>query len=342
VTAWRGCAVELELTLAICINCGARKFGALVPCKECGAVPRTVAEKAKSLTLSDHNFPPAELRKMSEMLKTGGRVPYSPVGLAACAHQIVAQDYYWQNVVADSSGEILPCMQCGQAFQTLTDGVLCPACEGEESRPIPFCPKCVAIHEPGKRFCSKCGNAIALSNLRPGSLALSLMLGVERVSEPTLPVKGFDGVAEALARLTSEESVNRTEEMKWLAIHSTSVLLRENATSARSVGMEIYQHLADLYVRSLAFREIEDEAARRWATEVIVRLDEYDKALGDFVSNPEFGSGGNWMLALAVDACEHCYPGVDEGIAALQLTLEIGFFMKVQRDVLKSAIARRG
>lgn len=62
------------MTVAICIVCREQKFGAFVLCLECGFEPTDLADKAKSLALSDHNFPATELEKLSRSLKSGETV----------------------------------------------------------------------------------------------------------------------------------------------------------------------------------------------------------------------------------------------------------------------------
>lgn len=69
------------MTVAICLNCGARKFGALVPCMACGFEPKDEEEKAKSVLLSDHNLSAADLGNVSERIKSGQRVNFDPASV---------------------------------------------------------------------------------------------------------------------------------------------------------------------------------------------------------------------------------------------------------------------
>ena len=61
--------------MAVCIRCGAQKFGAFRPCVRCGFVPETVVDKAKSIMLSDHHFPPEHLDKFKSTIEAGGQIP---------------------------------------------------------------------------------------------------------------------------------------------------------------------------------------------------------------------------------------------------------------------------
>lgn len=59
------------MTLAICLKCGETKFGAIVPCDQCGFQPRTDKELAYSMALSDHHQKPDILRNLGQSLKSG-------------------------------------------------------------------------------------------------------------------------------------------------------------------------------------------------------------------------------------------------------------------------------
>lgn len=54
------------MTHAICVRCGAMKFGCLVPCKACGQVARTARQMAYSYLLSEHFFDASQLREWSK------------------------------------------------------------------------------------------------------------------------------------------------------------------------------------------------------------------------------------------------------------------------------------
>jgi hypothetical protein len=50
------------VTIAICVQCGATKFGALTPCKECAYMPATERDVIYSMALSDHYMDAAKLQ----------------------------------------------------------------------------------------------------------------------------------------------------------------------------------------------------------------------------------------------------------------------------------------
>ena len=106
------------MTIALCTKCGAKKFGAFSPCKECGFVPTSYEERAKSVMLSDHHHTRAELDEIGESIKAGTPVVYdsSEVARQALLLQLI-----------ESNPDALQCEECGQDLDSLDDG-LCPNC----------------------------------------------------------------------------------------------------------------------------------------------------------------------------------------------------------------------
>jgi len=49
------------MTMATCFNCGEIKFGAFVPCKHCGELPKEDDDWILSLAMTDHYFDLNEL-----------------------------------------------------------------------------------------------------------------------------------------------------------------------------------------------------------------------------------------------------------------------------------------
>jgi hypothetical protein len=54
------------VTAALCVKCGAEKFGSFTPCSKCGFFPETEDDFVYSLVLSDHYF---SLNTLSEIGK---------------------------------------------------------------------------------------------------------------------------------------------------------------------------------------------------------------------------------------------------------------------------------
>lgn len=111
------------MTIALCTKCGAKKFGAFSPCKECGFVPTSYEERAKSVMLSDHHHTHTELDEIAKSIKAGKPVQFDPAAVARNA--LVLE-------LMESNPEALQCEECGEDLDSLDDG-LCPNCRARSS-----------------------------------------------------------------------------------------------------------------------------------------------------------------------------------------------------------------
>jgi hypothetical protein len=66
------------MTIAVCFQCGALKFGAFCPCGECAAAPKTEDELALSLAMTDHYFEKHVLDQMGAAIRDGDPPHLSP------------------------------------------------------------------------------------------------------------------------------------------------------------------------------------------------------------------------------------------------------------------------
>ena len=66
------------MTVAICIKCGAFKFGAWCPCEKCGAWPETEDDYVASFVLTDHFNDMAELEKVGAQIASGSKIHVEP------------------------------------------------------------------------------------------------------------------------------------------------------------------------------------------------------------------------------------------------------------------------
>ena len=64
------------MTVAVCIECGAIKHGALNPCTECNFVPDDNEAKARSMIVTDHFLSRSDLDGTSERIRSGQPVTY--------------------------------------------------------------------------------------------------------------------------------------------------------------------------------------------------------------------------------------------------------------------------
>lgn len=66
------------MTIALCFNCGSKKFGSYNRCDACDMIPGTDDDFAWSLGFSDHYLPVEVLDMTSRHMLAGGRRPPVP------------------------------------------------------------------------------------------------------------------------------------------------------------------------------------------------------------------------------------------------------------------------
>jgi hypothetical protein len=66
------------MTAAVCLKCGAMKFGAFNPCPSCRFVPKETDDLARHLLASDHYFKKANLEAMGAHIKAGKPIHFHP------------------------------------------------------------------------------------------------------------------------------------------------------------------------------------------------------------------------------------------------------------------------
>lgn len=110
------------MTIAICTECGTRKFGAFSPCDHCGFTPDSSTEKAKSVLLSDHHYTPFELDIIGKSIRSGKPIPYDPV-------EVAENERILDRLEADP--EAFQCAVCGEDLDSFDD-TLCPSCRSSK------------------------------------------------------------------------------------------------------------------------------------------------------------------------------------------------------------------
>jgi hypothetical protein len=156
---------------------------------------------------------------------------------------------------------------------------------------------------------------------------MSLLQGVDRLMDSRT-------LATAELALYADELINAWEEMRWLTIYATSIILRENVFNDFSAGMCIYKDMAYLYSISLAFRAIEVDQSNRWGDECVKRFAQYDNIVRAYTDDAEHDPN-KWHIRLAAAAEKNCYHRIKEGAAVLDLVTEIEHFFRTQRDLLR-------
>jgi len=64
------------MTVAVCIECGSIKHGALNPCTKCNFTPSDSEAKARSMIVTDHFLSRSDLDGIAERIRTGQLVTY--------------------------------------------------------------------------------------------------------------------------------------------------------------------------------------------------------------------------------------------------------------------------
>jgi len=100
------------------MRCGAKKFGALNLCKQCGYSPDTNADRAQSILLSDHHHTQAELVKLGEAIRAGRKVHFD---------QESVEKYLRAMEIMDEEANGLECALCGEEVDSPGD-YLCGVC----------------------------------------------------------------------------------------------------------------------------------------------------------------------------------------------------------------------
>ena len=76
------------MTKAVCLHCGAEKFGAFVPCRECDFLPGSSDEQARALLLTSHYLTPEQLKEASTAISSGRDLKLPPDVVAQVTESI--------------------------------------------------------------------------------------------------------------------------------------------------------------------------------------------------------------------------------------------------------------
>lgn len=63
---------------AVCLSCGASKWGSLTPCRECGVRPETVEDQARALLASEEELDDSALQALAEQVQAGEVPTFDP------------------------------------------------------------------------------------------------------------------------------------------------------------------------------------------------------------------------------------------------------------------------
>ena len=318
------------MTVAVCIVCGAYKFGAFVPCKECGFEPTDLADKARSILLSEHNFPKEELDKFSTALRSHQTIPIDSITLAVVARPIAQEDYYWKNL--DDLKGTLPCMQCGTEFRPDDDEVFCLLCRGHAEEPLSLCARCSLVFDGDAEYCQQCGAKLQTNtSISVKSLADDVGIGVGRTMENKDILAGSNFLGGVQVLLSGEQKQSTNRELKVFGLFCGLLVLPKSVPSA-SLRDRIQQELAGLYSETYRLRGADAKKTNAIRDLCLHRWHEYGAAMA---GNPK-----QWDLFLANEATKHCF-GIEKYMSAVtDMMVFIGYIIKVLQNCVSGSIKR--
>lgn len=323
------------MTLAICMFCGTEKFGAFVPCNKCGQVPTTILDRAKSLMLSAHNFPPDELGKFSRTIESGMDVPYDPVTLAICAEPIAEEEYYWRNIT--DTGR-LHCMRCQNEFAPEDEQVFCSRCRSEIEREFRVCVSCLIIYDDEARFCQKCGTALSTRGaIKCKEIARDVAFSVRRLYQMQSAINKSNFLGPIHRELSPENRATAEAELERIAFYSAILALRQLSPSEATVLAVVTQAL-EIYRQSFLLQGATPVVAEELIKRFVKRFSEYDAAFASAKTDLP-NSSERWLLFVAGNAVENCYRLEKRDLGTtMDMVLFIGYFVKMLTDTTKSLL----
>jgi hypothetical protein len=229
------------------------------------------------------------------------------------------------------------CMLCGIASDASTAGPFCQSCWKRSNETIRYCPKCLKMFGGGFEHCSQCGGNVVESDSRPISVALGLMLGVDRFAEPTSTLNcrsALDGLG-VKANDPSRWQLN--EEIRWSGMFCTSVILRQRSAPACPDPAGIYRIMEDLYRRNLEERRIEADLMNLFVQEYDATAEFYREALTGCLNETQT-EDINCLTPLVKATGTMWFPAIKDAKLDLAVALDLGFMLRVQGQILDKAI----
>jgi hypothetical protein len=318
--------------------CGAEKFGAFTPCSECQRVPTTIEDRAKSLMLSDHNFPPEQLHRFTLVIESGADLPWDPVALAISAELIAEHDYYRENITA--SGRLC-CMHCKKEFTPEDEQVLCSGCRSERDPEFKVCRSCPAMFEHETQFCPKCGIALsALNTIHARKIAHELILSVRRLCKEQSVLSEYKLLGSIHRKLSPGDRASADSELEKVALYVAMIALRPYAPFSTKVHGVVTAHAFRAYRRSFLLRGANTAVAAALEERYLKRFLEYDREFALGLSEPP-ESSVRWMLFVADAAMKNCYrPEKKDWESTKEMVRLIAFFVTAFTETLVSLLQR--
>ncbi len=221
-------------------------------------------------------------------------------------------------------------MKCRTSFKAELEEALCPRCRFEVEEQLSACPLCILVYESTVIDCQKCGALLSSQErLTPKNFGTSMALFVRRA----ISANSFLGESQYLvdfrAKLSDKGRVASDLEVEILAMY-TAMLTLSKFVPSKALIVRCVREMVELYRKSFILRGADSQAADATANLYAKRFDEYDRALA---VNQE-----RWMFFLANEATKNCY-GVERHLGAtVEMSIAIGYFVKVCEGALRSTI----
>jgi hypothetical protein len=290
---------------------------------------------AKSVMLSEHNFPPEDLADFGRTIRSGMDVPYDFVMLAICAEPIAEMRHYWENIT--DAGR-LQCMHCGKEFTPEDEQAFCNGCRPEIERKFRVCARCPMIYEDGTQFCQKCGAALSATGaIKANEIAKDVAFSVRQFYRKQSAIDKSNFLGPIHRELPPEKRATAEAELEKVAFYSAVLTLRKLSPSDATVFAIIARAL-EVYRQSFLLQGATPVVAAELVKRYLKRFSEYDGAIARAKSE----SCEHWILFVAPDALKNCY-GVETthlGIIT-DMAIFIGYFVMVLTDTTASLLRRR-
>jgi hypothetical protein len=118
------------------------------------------------------------------------------------------------------------------------------------------------------------------------------------------------------------------------SLHQLVELLRIERLRAVAIAVAITRKALELYRQSFVLVSLNSAAANGLAHRYLERFDQYDAACA---REPE-----RWMFCLSIEATKNCY-FLDKHLGAvMDMTLLIGYFIKVLSGVIEASLLECG
>lgn len=317
------------MTVAICISCGATKFGAWVGCHNCGFQPDNPIDKAKSLLLTDHYLEPSGLNSVSALIRHKADPPLlHSLNLAKLIGDMAEEDY----VSSYLNGTTLPCMECGIGFSPKGSEVSCPACMQRNLFVFQLCHVCNKVFLTTTQFCESCGRRLdkhATLSARVIGREVGVLVG-SLASSTLANWQGQTPIGQLFLKLPLPGQREAAWEFETFAMYESSISMRELFPSLDFVAKAV-RTMFSLYEQWWTLEGADPKAAEELVIVSARKFDKYDKIHQSF---------GEDILAVGHAAFQTIFGRKME--PDLGLTVEwnthIGLIYKSVREFLQSTL----